>query len=346
MTAAAPARTPLGAERRRFESIPGFSDQKSMPRVAKLRLGIRVNEPGKKEHPRETDHFVLDVEDHVPAEHAKAIREKFVELYGEHAQTISNVIFISPRREDAFTSGYEWWRASKLFCHGDGNEALRKIEGRWQEWKPCANAGCPDFDTAKKQCAPQHRLRFMLPDVTMMGYFQIDTGSVYSAANIRDAFTLVESLTQAIFGAPQIHNIPFVLSRVPEDIEYQGALQKHYIVHLMPSVLSVEALKERLSRRLGAAEPIPVDRQIPAMEIPPTEEDLPVEQIPVSEQKEPEPFDKELEGRIEAGFAMLSINTGTQAALRSQFPRQADLVTELERQYKEAQARKRNGGKN
>jgi len=329
MSANSPA-VPVGASRPRFTSIAGFSDQNSMPRVAKLRLGIVVAEAGKKDHPRETDHFVLDVEDSIPPKIAEEIRERFAERYGANPQIVDNVVFISPRRDDVLSTDYEVWKAGKLFCHGDGDKAQRKINGEWVAWLPCANGGCPDFN--RKEFTT--RLRFMLPDVTPMGYFQIDTGSIYGTANMRDALTLVETMTAALFGAPQIHNIPFVLSRVAEKVEFEGKLNTHYIIHLYPENLSVEALRTRLNRRLAAAgEPVPESRQVAApMDIIEAEQDMPDELVPAGERQEPEQFDPNLEDEFTAAAEALKWNVGTVTAKRAQFPKQADLVADARRE--------------
>lgn len=313
------ARSPIGAAKRRFSSIPGFSDQRELPRVAKLRLGVRVQN-GTKDHPRETDHFVLDVEESVAPEVAEEIRGRFVQLYGERAQILSNVVFISADREQAFSSGYEMWGNGKLRCHGNGDEALRKDGGEWKPWSPCANTGCPDYQA--KRCSMQSRLRFMLPDVTVLGYFQIDTGSIYSSANLRNGINLLEALTTQAFGAPRIHSIPLILARVPEKIEFDGKLNEHFILHLTPKNLTFTDLKE-----LG---PAPAPRLIVA---PATEDDMPVEQVPESEQLEITPVDEETRHRIDHACKLLGLNAGTRAALESQFPQASDLVVELERRW-------------
>lgn len=326
---------PAGVRGRRFTSIPGFSDQAELPRIAKLRLGIREKKGTDKEHPRETDHFVLDVEESVAPEAASEVRERFVELYGERPQILTNVRLLSPNRDDAFSSSYEWWRSGKMFCHGNGVEAMRKIDGEWKEWapaKPCANNGCGDFGSRK--CGLQSRLRFMLPDVSIAGFFQVDTGSIYSAANVRNGLNLIEALTTQMFGEPRITAMPLILARAPQKIEWDGKLNEHFILHLTPQNFTMESLQKQIGAPaplLTAGSPI----------IPDDEEDLPEEQIPASEHEEPPPFDQVLEDRIVTGFAMMEINEGTQTALRSRFPVQADLVKELERQYTEKQREKK-----
>jgi hypothetical protein len=329
------ARPALGGDRKRFTSIPGFSDQPGLPRLGKLRLGIRERK-GDKEHPRETDHFVLDVAESVPPAMAKEIAEKFVERYGNRPQVIDNMVFLSERAE-SFSQSYEWWRAGKLGCSGNGDEAIRSVtvssgDGTAVErrpWQPCANSGdCPEWNSGK-QCHFIARLRFMLPEISAAGYWQIDTGSIHGARNINACLNLLETLTTQIEGKPRIHSIPLILTRVPEKIEFAGKLNEHYILHLTPENITFDQLKQ-----LAASQPKALLNAAP-LEVVEPEGDMPEEQVPESEQLETPAFDPEKEKRIVAGFAMLRINVGTQAAMRSQLPLQDDLIAELDRLWKE-----------
>jgi hypothetical protein len=327
------SRPALGGDRKRFTSIPGFSDQPGLPRLGKLRLGIRERK-GDKEHPRETDHFVLDVAESVPPVMAKEIADKFRERYGERPQVIDNMIFLSERAE-SFSQSYEWWRAGKLGCSGNGDEAVRSVKvGNGDDaaverkpWQPCANSGnCPEWNSGK-QCHFIARLRFMLPEISAAGYWQIDTGSIHGARNINACLNLLETLTTQIEGKPRIHSIPLILTRVPEKIEFAGKLNEHYILHLTPENITFDQLKQLAAGQQKTLAAAPIDVIEP-------ETDLPDELVPESEQQEPPRFDPEKEKRIVAGFAMLRINAGTQAAMRSQLPMQDDLLAELDQLWK------------
>jgi hypothetical protein len=324
---------PAGQSRAQFKSIPGFSDQREMPRIAKLRLGIRDKKGTSSEHPRETDHFVLDVADSVAPDAATEIRERFVELYGERPQILTNVRAVSNDREAVFSSAYEWWRAGKLFCHGNGDAALRKIDGEWHEWtpaQPCANTGCPDFGS--KKCGLQSRLRIMLPGVSIAGFFQIDTGSIYSAANIRNGLNMIDALTTQLFGEPRITAIPLILARAPQKIEFDGKLNEHFILHLTPQNYTYDSLRAiaESGNRLALA------AGTPAPTIPDEEDDMPEEQVPEAEQHEEPPFDPNAEDEIVAAAPLLRWNDGTLAAKRAQFPVQSDLLAHVREQIDRA----------
>jgi hypothetical protein len=304
---------------------------RKLPRVAKLRLGIKDAKGTAKEHPRETDHFVLDVADSVAPDAADEIRKRFHDLYGERPQVLTNVRMISPDRELAFSSAYEWWRAGKMFCHGDGVNSLRRVDGEWQEWaprNPCANAGCGDFGS--KKCSLMSRLRFMLPDVTVSGFFQVDTGSIYSAANVRNGLNLIAALTTQMFGEAAIHRVPLILSRAPQKIEFEGKLNEHFILHLAPQNYTLEGLKQ-----LAASEANAPKMLVAGSSVPDEEDDLPEEIVPETEHEETEAETDEQTERIEKAFAMLGYNVGTRTATRAQFPKPSALIEELERRWLE-----------
>lgn len=269
--------TPVGGARQQFRSIPGFSDRTELPRLGKLRLGVKAQKGTATEHPTETDHFVLDLSAAVPAKDAEAIVALFTSLYGATPQVIRNVRLVSNDVESTFSSAYEWWRAGKLACHGNGIEALRKIEGEWVDWTadhPCANAGCPDF--GKKKCGLISRLRVMIPDVSVSGFFQVDTGSVYSSMNILNGINMAASLTAQALGEQRLMTMPFTLLRAPQPIEFEGRLNTHYIIHLQPMNLTMAGMEQRLSaapQMLTAGTPL----------IPDEADDLPEELVPTSE---------------------------------------------------------------
>lgn len=331
------ARAPIGGERKRFTSIAGFSDRQSLRRVAKLRLGIK-KQGSSGEHPVETDHFVLDVEDWVPPANAAEIRKRFEETYGKRPAVITGARFASSDREDVFSSDYEWWGAGKLKCHGDGNDAQRKIDGKWVEWTPthpCANGGCPDY--APKKCGPQHRFRFLLPLITLQGYFQIDTGSIYSARNINDGLTLIEVLTAQILGEPRIDRVSLVINRAPQKIEFEGKLNEHYTINLSMEPNSLDGLRKQLAETAPPAE----RRQIAAapIEILPTEDDMPTEQVPSGSQREEEVFDPDAQDEIDEAVKLLKWNVGTIEAKQAQFPRQSEMLAHVREEVAAAIAR-------
>lgn len=316
---------PVASQRRRFTSIPGFSDAPGLPRLGKLRLGVKKTTSGGKEYPTEVDYFVFDPEESMSPDQRKELSDRFTALYGERAVTIHPVMFVTPDREEAVAQSLKWYGANKLLCHGNGIEAerLNRASGEWEPRQTCSNSAvCPEWNDNK--CKFVTTLRFMLPEVSMAGYFQLDTGSKFSSANLRNAINLLESLFK------RIHGIPLTLSRAPQKIEHEGKAQTHYIVHLWaPQVPLAQMQAIAASSMLALPD---------ATLIEPDDDDIPADVVPASAQVEEEPVSEEIAARIETGFTMLGYNEATRESLKAQFPRQNDLLDHLTEKWREKNA--------
>lgn len=322
-------RPPVSSSRRRFTSVPGFTDRKALPKLGKIRLGVTKTKDGR-EYPSEVDYFVFDPDEAITPDERKSLIERFHARYGERAVILDNVVFASVDREEAFSQSIEWWGQGKRLCHGDGEEAERldRSTGEWRPHEPCANSGqCPEWNSGK-QCQFITRLRVMLPEISMAGYFQLDTGSKYSSANLRDCINLLELL----FG--QIHGIPLTLARVPQKIEFEGKANTHYIVHLRAPNLPQQALRELVASNKLALAAAPTEQPIEL-----EDDDMPDDLVPRSEQSEPAPRDEKLEAQIETGFARLEYSEATRASLNARFGHdRAGLLNHLRDAYRKREA--------
>jgi len=325
------AKPPVISSKRRFTSIPGFTDQQSFPRLGKIRLGVMAKASAtSKEHPSEVDYFVFDPDQGITPDERQVLVERFNARYQARPQTIDNVIFFSSSREDIFSQDLEWWGSGKRLCHGDGVEAerLNRQTGQWAPRTICANTGqCAEWNTGK-QCQMITRLRFMLPEISVAGYFQIDTGSKYSSANLRDCINILEKVFNRING------IPLTLARVPQQIEFEGKAMVHYIVHLRAPNVPIAAARQIAAERPLLALPAP-DELIVEDE----PDDLPQDLVPASEQSEPAAIDADVENDIEAGFALLGYSDGTRASLNAQYAKdRPGLLKHLRAVYKKRKA--------
>ncbi len=102
----------------RFEKvrqIKGLSELRRLPRLGKIRLGIKRLAKSGKEQPAEVDYFV------VPPEVAK--------VYGERPKELL-IMFPVEDVTQIFPQAYKWYGAGAgLKCKGDGETAIR----RWAE---------------------------------------------------------------------------------------------------------------------------------------------------------------------------------------------------------------------
>jgi len=203
--------------------IKEVSDVRRMPRLGKVRLGIKVEpeEEGKNPYPRATDYFVVP--------------EEIKKIVGDMPKKL-NIMFPT-EKADEFAQ--QWLRCYSftqgLVCKGDGSTAVRKIDvengdiarhttAEWvfKEW------GC-DPDTCEqyleKQCRRVMNLLFFMPDVPGLGVWQLDTTSFYSIVNINSCVDLIRRI------CGRISFIPLTLSLEPLEVSPPGITKK--TVHIL-----------------------------------------------------------------------------------------------------------------
>lgn len=205
--------------------IDGVSDIRRMPRLGKIRLGIKVEgEEGKRPYPRPTDHFVVpkEVADHV----------------GENPKKLS-IMFPTNNVNDFAPQYLKCYSASQgLICKGDGFMSRRKVdtangdfashttrEWVWKDGNTCDPDKCPMYSSQMPQCRRVMNLLFMMPDVPGFGVWQLDTSSFYSIVNINSAIDLIKNITG------RIAMIPLTLTLEPREVEPPGIKKK--IVHIL-----------------------------------------------------------------------------------------------------------------
>lgn len=202
--------------------IEGVSELRRMPRLGKVRLGIKIEQEGKNPYPRATDYFVLpdQVKQYVgdkpkklpimfPTENVEEFAQQWLRCY-------------------SFTQG--------LVCKGNGRKATRKIDietgdiarHTTQEWVfrgwNCDPDTCPEYIEGK-QCRRVMNLLFLMPDVPGFGVWQLDTSSFYSIVNINSCLDLIKRI------CGRISFIPLTLSLEPIEVTPPGIKKK--TVHIL-----------------------------------------------------------------------------------------------------------------
>ncbi|MBA7658437.1 hypothetical protein ES703_66388 [subsurface metagenome] len=220
--------------------IDKISDIRRMPRLGKIRLGIKVKGE-KSPYPRATDYFV------VPEEVEKVVGPKPTKLQIMFPTEIIEEFAIQWLRCYSFSQG--------LICRGDGLLCRRKVDivtgdfasHTTEEWvmhdgMPCEPNTCPMYVTPKPQCRKVMNLLFLMPDVPGFGVWQLDTSSFYSIINVNSSLDLIKRL------CGRISFIPLTLSLEPQIVEPPGIKKK--TVHIL-QVRSDAKLAEiqRLGRR-------------------------------------------------------------------------------------------------
>ncbi|GAH68437.1 unnamed protein product, partial [marine sediment metagenome] len=202
--------------------IKDLSNARILPRLGKIRLGIKVEPPDKSPYPKATDYFV------VPDEVKKVVGEKPKEL---------QIMFPSNDMEQVARQYLRCYgQTFGLVCWGDGEKCHRKVDvesgdlaGRnTKEWvwkdMTCDYEECPEYGA---RCRRVMNLMFMLPDVPGLGVWQIDTSSFFSIREINSTLEIIRNLTKSP-DSPEgrIAFIPLTLSLGPYDVSPKGISKK------------------------------------------------------------------------------------------------------------------------
>ena len=209
--------------------IEGISDLVRMPRLGKIRLGIKeTSAKTGNPYPKATDYFV------VPPEVAAVYDEKPKEL---------EIMFPV---EDPNQFAQQWLRSYSmtmgLTCIGNGETCRRKIDLAtggmadhntknwvWEDNLPCDPQECPKY--LSKQCRRVLNLQFLLPDVPGLGVYQIDSSSFYSIVNINSMVKMLKG----ILGRCSM--IPLTLALGPIEVTPPGQKKKTvYIMHIKKDI--------------------------------------------------------------------------------------------------------------
>src|SRR4030042_2550629 len=169
--------------------IKGLSEQKRLPRLGKIRLGIKKKSPRTGgEYPVATDYFVCPPE--------------VQEIYGKEPKRLDVIIPVED--EEIWASQYyrQYSRSRGLVCKGDGETCRRMVdiatgdianrdtkEIVYREGCECIGKDCQHYKG--NACQEVMNLQFLLPKVQGLGVWQIDTGSINSIMNINNCATMI-----------------------------------------------------------------------------------------------------------------------------------------------------------
>lgn len=203
------------AERMKFTRIKGdYSEVRRLPRLGKIRLGVKRQTQGGKQYPSETEHFVC------PAE---------VEAVYGPTPTELDVMLPLEDPEQVLVQKFARYGASAgLKCHGNGEQA-EQLNEQTKQWEP-RQCPCPALKSEKNpkgDCTPQTHLLVLLPKVSMGGCYQITTRSFHSTVGLNSSLDYTRGL------AGRIALLPMKLRRVPQETHHDGKKQTHYILSLV-----------------------------------------------------------------------------------------------------------------
>lgn len=212
-------------------SIKGISDVRRMPRIGKIRLGVReTSRRTGGEFPRAVDYFVCNPDQSTTEAAAKA----FHAVYGDRPREL-DIMFPVEDKDKFFEQWYRrYGSGTGLLCKGDGEAAVEcdreTGEIREVECDPCS---CEWLQ--KKHCRPVGTLQFLLYRVPGVGVWQIDTGSYHSIVNINSAVDFIKGLTGG-----RIAMIPLKLVVRPKEVTVEGRKKVIYVLDLASEHLRLE----------------------------------------------------------------------------------------------------------
>ena len=206
--------------------------QEMLPRIGKIRLGIKKKHSNGREYPAATDYFVCPPE--VQA------------VYGTEPKDLTIVLPTADPEVVAPT----WYKAYQigrgLVCKGDGDTANRLISagkvgtdgaGRpqgplptrddekvdWHFGLRCPGRQCPDYE--KGNCREMMNFQFLMPDVQGYGVWQLDTGSYHGITGIYDSLAYLR-----LFG--DVAGVPLRLTLEPKEVSPDGRKKTVHVLRL------------------------------------------------------------------------------------------------------------------
>jgi hypothetical protein len=240
---------------RNINLIKGLSERRRLPRLGKIRLGVKKTGSSGNEFPSEVDYFVCPPE--------------IQRVYGPQPKVLRIMI---PLEDTSlvFPQAYKWYgTGAGLKCKGNGQVALR----RYADVEPALQAArtghhdandlveipCPCPLLKNGECGVKAHLMVILPDVSLSGIYQIDTGSLWNLVEINSSLDFLRGLLG------RIAFIPLTLRRQPVDISYQGKRRTHYLLKLTydGDLQAVQRLRESTgtSATPSLALPAPSDEE-------------------------------------------------------------------------------------
>ncbi len=196
--------------------IDNLSDRVRIPRLGKIRLGIKATTAKGVEYPKAVDYFVCP--DEVKAVYGQTPRELDIMFPVEELEQFA----------PQFLRAYS--QTQGLVCIGDGINARRKLDTEtgamansktlnwtWHEM-PCNSQECPEYSA--KKCRRVLNLLFLLPKVSGLGAWQIDSSSYNSIININS----MAKMLKGILGRCSM--IPLTLVLRPQDVSPSGMKKK------------------------------------------------------------------------------------------------------------------------
>lgn len=263
--------------------IKDLSERLRIPRLGKIRLGIKATNAQGKEYPKAVDYFVSDNAD-------------FHKTFGDKPKTI-RIAFPTDDPGDWASQFYRAYsRTRGLLCKGNGEGCRRLViperiqqtgdvtllthedkgDTAWLELS-CPGKGCEFY--ASGQCREIMMLQFLLPELPGLGIWQLDTSSINSILNINSGVAIIKAL------AGKIAMLPLRLEVVDQEATPEGRKKTIHVLQL-----NIDGRLSDLKGRLmlpEAEDDVPeLDYEREAPEAEAVDQETPDELFPTAEEQE------------------------------------------------------------
>jgi hypothetical protein len=214
--------------------IEGLSNVIRIPRLGKIKLGIKKKNAAGIEYPEKTPYFVL------PTDHPQY--KDLVDLFGDKPKELH--ILIPTEDEERWCSQYYrcYSKSRGLVCKGDGRTASRMVAKgtdnlAWKDAKEvemktieCPGKNCDIF--IKRNCNEIMNLQFMIPEIPGLGVWQINTTSINSIININSAAFIIRNIYKRLTNIPLLLTLEPQEGRTPDD----GKKTTFYVLNLRSGI--------------------------------------------------------------------------------------------------------------
>ncbi len=192
--------------------IKGVTEVVRLPRLGKIRLGIKKENASGVSYPFQTEYFVC------PEEVRKVFGEKPREL---------RIMFPTDDQTQWASQYLRCYSASRgLVCRGDGETAVAKIDVRTGEIasKESAETEMKEITCNPAKCAYYQKaqgrrvmnLQFLLPDCPGFGVYQLDTSSFFSIVNVNSSLELIRGT------CGRLSMLPLSLKLIGQEVQPEG----------------------------------------------------------------------------------------------------------------------------
>ena len=203
-------------------AIKGVSEVIRLPRLGKIKLGVRKENGEGISYPVPTKYFVCP--------------EEVKKVFGEEPRELRIMFPTEDSRQWASQYLRCYSSSGGLICRGDGETALARVDIRTREISSiegqatelleitCNPAKCAYYKNAL--CRRVMNLQFILPDCPGFGVYQLDTSSFFSIVNVNSCLELV----QGVCG--RLSMIPLSLKLVEKEVQVDGKTKTVRILNL------------------------------------------------------------------------------------------------------------------